>query len=217
MPLRPLVASAWLTVILATCAHAYVGSGTMNACMREGTMVRRSTAVPYRRTPQHQTRWGCASCSLGEEGRWRYPDSSGRIASRREGLVRMGETADGGSADLAVVEGHALSTKTVEELWRKPRKHLISIGKGGVKPSHCRSLEELVGAHALVKVKVNMKDPDLVEVGRQLCTPVASPEKEGEGEGGKVPALAPRVAMVTFKTGQRIILFCDVGFLETLR
>lgn len=41
-----------------------------------------------------------------------------------------------------------------QELWRRVKKQLISVGKGGVKASHIRSLHSLVAAHTLVKVKV---------------------------------------------------------------
>lgn len=34
------------------------------------------------------------------------------------------------------------------------KKQLISVGKSGIKPSHVRSLNSLVAAHTLVKVKV---------------------------------------------------------------
>lgn len=34
------------------------------------------------------------------------------------------------------------------------KKQLISVGKGGIKPSHVRSLNSLIAAHTLVKVKV---------------------------------------------------------------
>ena len=44
--------------------------------------------------------------------------------------------------------------KKQELLWRSVPKCLMTIGRQGVRESHCHSLQDLLSVHALVKVKV---------------------------------------------------------------
>lgn len=56
------------------------------------------------------------------------------------------------------------------------KKQLFSVGKGGVKPSHVRSLNTLIAAHTLVKVKVRAPHETRAVVGGyiRLGTPKKS-------------------------------------------
>eukprot|EP00904_Undaria_pinnatifida_P009003 jgi/Undpi1/5232/HiC_scaffold_2.g00513.m1 len=101
----------------------------------------------------------------------------------------------------------------------------MSVGKAGVKPSHVRSLNALVEAHTLVKVKINIPGADLGEVGLQLCgtegsgSPVAGGDEEKSSpisaDGASSP-LPVSVSVVTNRDNQRIILFAKTEFLESL-
>lgn len=104
-----------------------------------------------------------------------------------------------------------LSDGILEELWRRPRKHFFSIGKSGLKPSHLRSLRELVQAHTLVKVKVNIPGADFDQVSLQLCGRISIPGFETRKEFD-VPE-APSVSMVMYRTAQNMILFAETQFL----
>ncbi|CAN0405608.1 unnamed protein product, partial [Laminaria digitata] len=112
-----------------------------------------------------------------------------------------------------------------QELWTRPRKHLMSVGKAGVKPSHVRSLNALVEAHTLVKVKINIPGADLGEVGLQLCgTEGSGAAAEGGDEAEPSPvsaeeassSLPTSVSVVTNRDNQHIILFAKTEFLASL-
>ncbi|CAM9380991.1 unnamed protein product [Hapterophycus canaliculatus] len=93
------------------------------------------------------------------------------------------------------------------------KKQLISVGKGGIKPSHVRSLSSLIAAHTLVKVKVNIPHADLEEVGLELAGKggLASEADAGDEAGASVG-----VSVVTVNPNQNIILFANTDFLASL-
>ena len=104
--------------------------------------------------------------------------------------------------DLQV--GAGLSEKVLEELWRKPKKELLRVGKGGVTESHVRSLKELMAAHSVVRVKLNTQSAtydDCLELASALV------ETGAENSGARVLGVRPN---------SRLVLMGDAAFIETL-
>ncbi|CAM9934369.1 unnamed protein product [Ectocarpus sp. 12 AP-2014] len=130
---------------------------------------------------------------------------------RRRGCYAVGMNA-GGDVSAAAVPEFDLAEKKVEELWMRVKKQLISVGKGGIKPSHVRSLNSLIAAHTLVKVKVNIPNADLEEVGLELAGKGGL--KLGGGDGDEAsPAVG--VSVVTVNPNQKVILFANTEFLAS--
>ncbi|CBJ27586.1 expressed unknown protein [Ectocarpus siliculosus] len=118
----------------------------------------------------------------------------------------------GGEVSAAAVPEFDLAEKTVEELWMRVKKQLISVGKGGIKPSHVRSLNSLIAAHTLVKVKVNIPNADLEEVGLELAGKGGLALGGGDGDEAS-PAVG--VSVVTVNPNQKVILFANTEFLAS--
>eukprot|EP00903_Cladosiphon_okamuranus_P015958 g14740.t1 len=118
---------------------------------------------------------------------------------------------EAGGAPAAVPE-FDLTENTVEELWRRVKKQLISVGKGGVKPSHIRSLNSLIAAHTLVKVKVNIPNANLAEVGLELAGKGAGAPPGTGDEGASSPSV--EVSVVKVNSNQKTILFANTEFLS---
>ncbi|CAM9893467.1 unnamed protein product [Ectocarpus fasciculatus] len=118
----------------------------------------------------------------------------------------------GGEVSAAAVPEFDLDAKTVEELWMRVKKQLISVGKGGIKPSHVRSLNSLIAAHTLVKVKVNIPNADLEEVGLELAGKGGL--RLGGGDGDEASP-AVDVSVVTVNPNQKVILFANTELLAS--
>ncbi|CAM9891931.1 unnamed protein product [Scytosiphon promiscuus] len=126
----------------------------------------------------------------------------------------MGEEGGEVAPAAADMQGVDLTDKTVEELWMRVKKQLLSVGKGGIKPSHVRSLNSLVEAHTLVKVKINIPNADLEEVGLELAGKGGLALQAGaQGDAGASPVVG--VSVVTVNSNQNMILFANTDFLKS--
>ncbi|CAN0400709.1 unnamed protein product [Pylaiella littoralis] len=138
----------------------------------------------------------------------------GRARTRGFGFFGMGgeggELPAGAAADVPVFD---LSDKAIEDMWMRVKKQLFSVGKGGVKPSHVRSLNTLIAAHTLVKVKINIPNADLEEVGLELAGKGGAAAATLGGGVEDESSSGVDISVVTVKPNQKTILFANTEFL----
>jgi RNA-binding protein YhbY len=100
--------------------------------------------------------------------------------------------------------GEGLSEKTLDDLWRRPKKELLKIGKGGVTESHVRSLRELIRAHTIVKVKLNTESATF-----ENCLALAEALLETGNEKSGARLLGLRLST-------RLVLLGESSFVDSL-
>jgi RNA-binding protein YhbY len=100
--------------------------------------------------------------------------------------------------------GEGLSEKTLDDLWRRPKKELLKIGKGGVTESHVRSLRELLRAHTIVRVKLNTESATF-----ENCLALAEALLETGNEKSGARLLGLRLST-------RLVLLGESSFVDSL-
>ncbi|CAM9152142.1 unnamed protein product [Choristocarpus tenellus] len=225
--MRSAIAGALSFLYLAISAESFAGRRTLAPCWH-ARRVCSTFLVAYSPKLRHDERHGKPSCFSSLRSSSQI-SAQGGLNSERCGawIVTRGTGEDGASDGMEAipesetsVAGRVTSNDDrLEELWRKPKKHLMSIGREGVKHSHRRSLVELVKAHSLVKVKViPKKGVDIAEAGRQLCERVGV---EG-GKGGKLGdekaqlSAEPLVGVIMIRPSSGLILFGEAEFVKSL-
>lgn len=129
-----------------------------------------------------QSFWGPSSCFIST--RWSIVKSS-QFVTGTSHLTTLfavtGESSDG--KDIERWTNPAYEDSEINEWWKK-RDPLLTIGSGGVNPSHINSLEQLVDQHNYVRVKLATDKINPHDIARKFV--------ESEKLNGKIELLEVR-------------------------
>mmetsp|Transcript_15472 Transcript_15472/g.23031 ORF Transcript_15472/g.23031 Transcript_15472/m.23031 type:complete len:137 (+) Transcript_15472:82-492(+) len=70
------------------------------------------------------------------------------------------------SLSCSSVENVEPSANQIEELWRRPKRELLKVGKNGITSKHVRSLSELIKHHSVIRIKVNLIEPSIEDMNK---------------------------------------------------